>query len=58
MATTTEERIATAPSRPARRSLADRDGFLAWIFLLPSVVYIIALVAVPFGLAIAFSCRT
>jgi multiple sugar transport system permease protein len=40
---------------PARAALADREGFLAWAFLLPSVVYIIALVAVPFFLAIAFS---
>lgn len=38
-----------------RRRLADRDDFLAWVFLLPSVVYIVALVAVPFGLAIAFA---
>jgi len=38
-----------------RRRLADRDGALAWIFLLPSVVYIVALVAVPFFLAISFS---
>lgn len=38
-----------------RRRLADRDGLLAWAFLLPSVVYIVALVAIPFLLAIAFS---
>ena len=38
-----------------RRRLADRDGVLAWLFLLPSVVYIIGLVAVPFFLAIAFA---
>ena len=43
------------PKKLARRSLADRDGALAWLFLMPSVVYIIALVAVPFGLAIAFA---
>ncbi|WP_207933360.1 sugar ABC transporter permease [Actinomadura sp. GC306] len=35
--------------------LADREGFLAWVMLLPSVVYIIALVGVPFLLAIAFA---
>jgi multiple sugar transport system permease protein len=35
--------------------LADRPGALAWIFLMPSVVYIIALVAVPFFLAIGFA---
>jgi multiple sugar transport system permease protein len=39
----------------ARRRLADRDGFLAPLFLLPSVVYIIGLVAIPFFLALAFS---
>ncbi|MPZ62639.1 MAG: ABC transporter permease subunit [Propionibacteriales bacterium] len=39
----------------ARTRLADRDGFLAWIFLVPTVVYVIALVAVPFFLAIAFA---
>jgi multiple sugar transport system permease protein len=44
------------PTRPvARRRFADREGALAWVFLLPSVVYIIALVALPFGLAIAFA---
>jgi ABC-type sugar transport system permease subunit len=42
-------------ARPARRRLADREGALALIFLLPSVVYVIALVAVPFFLAISFS---
>jgi len=39
----------------ARRGLADRDGLLAPLFLLPSVLYIIALVAFPFFLALAFS---
>ena len=38
-----------------RRYLFDRDGVLAPIMLLPSVVYILALVAVPFFLAIAYS---
>jgi multiple sugar transport system permease protein len=38
-----------------RRRLADRDGALAWIFLMPSVLYIIALVAVPFFLAVGFA---
>lgn len=47
---------AAKPSGPAyRRRIVDRDGALAWIFLLPSVVYIVALVAVPFVLAIAFA---
>jgi multiple sugar transport system permease protein len=39
----------------ARARLADRESLLAPLFLLPAVVYIIALVLVPFGLAIAFS---
>jgi multiple sugar transport system permease protein len=51
---TLERRGEAAPPR-LRGTLADREGFLAWIMLLPSVVYIIALVAVPFVLAIAFS---
>jgi multiple sugar transport system permease protein len=59
MATATDQAPAPQqepPVRPAsRRRLADREGALAWIFLLPSVVYIIALVALPFGLAIAFA---
>lgn len=56
MATATEEKVEPTPVRPvARRTLADQDGALAWIFLLPSVVYIIALVAIPFVLAIGFA---
>lgn len=38
-----------------RRRLADREGALAWIFLMPSVAYIILLVAVPFALAIGLA---
>jgi multiple sugar transport system permease protein len=38
-----------------RRYLFDRDGVLAPLMLLPSVVYIVALVAIPFFLAIAYS---
>jgi multiple sugar transport system permease protein len=38
-----------------RRRLADREGFLAWAMLLPAVVYIVLIVAVPFGLAVAFA---
>ncbi len=58
MATTVEP--ATVTPDPAvqpggRRRLADREGALAWLFMLPSVVYIVALVAFPFGLAIAFA---
>ena len=39
----------------AKRRIADRDGVLAWLFLVPSVIYVIALVGVPFVLAIAFA---
>ena len=35
--------------------LTDKEGFLGSAFLLPAVLYIILLIAVPFGLAIAFS---
>ncbi len=35
--------------------LADREGFLGALLLLPAVLYIVALVGVPFFLAIAFS---
>ena len=38
-----------------RRYLLDRSGFLAPVMLLPAVVYIMALVAIPFFLAIAYS---
>jgi multiple sugar transport system permease protein len=39
----------------ARSALADRERFLAAVFLLPAVIYIIGLVALPFLLALAFS---
>ena len=39
----------------ARRRLADRDDLLGWLFLVPSVIYVVALVAVPFFLAIGFA---
>ena len=39
----------------ARATLADREGFLGRVMLLPAVVYIVALVAVPFFVAIAYS---
>lgn len=59
MATATEQPTAQREAPPGgaagRRRLSDREGVLAWTFLLPSVVYIIALVALPFGLAIAFA---
>lgn len=38
-----------------RRKLADNDGVLAWVFLMPSVIYIVALVGLPFILAVAFA---
>jgi multiple sugar transport system permease protein len=48
-----------AASRPVglggRGKVADREGLLAPLFLLPAVVYIIALVAVPFLLALVFA---
>jgi ABC-type sugar transport system permease subunit len=50
----TKPLAASAPGQ-GRRRLADRDNALAWIFLMPSVVYIIGLVAVPFVLAIGFA---
>ena len=37
------------------RRLADRESVLGPLFLLPAIVYIVALVAVPFFIAIAFS---
>jgi multiple sugar transport system permease protein len=43
-----------AAPRPRKR-LADREGALAWVFLMPSVAYILALVAVPFVLAVGFA---
>jgi multiple sugar transport system permease protein len=43
--------VNTAP----RRRLSDRDDVLAWLFLMPSVVYILALVAIPFVLAVGFA---
>lgn len=57
MAQVTRERTAAATpaAAGARRPYADREGFLAWVFLLPSIVYIVALVAIPFFLAIGFS---
>lgn len=40
---------------PARKPLADDERRLAPLMLLPAVVYIIALVAVPFGMALLFA---
>ncbi|HEX2192218.1 MAG TPA: sugar ABC transporter permease [Acidimicrobiales bacterium] len=53
--------MSAAPGTPAtvkerrKRFLLDRDGVLAPLMLLPSVAYIVALVAIPFFLAIAYS---
>jgi multiple sugar transport system permease protein len=55
MTTTAPQRAPTTTRPVAQRGLSDREGFLAWLFLMPSVIYIVALVAVPFGLAIAFA---
>jgi len=38
-----------------RQRIADREGTLAWLFLMPSVIYIIALVGLPFILAVGFA---
>jgi multiple sugar transport system permease protein len=43
------------PALAGRSKLADREGFLAPLFLLPAVVYILALVAIPLVLAVAFA---
>lgn len=51
----TEERVHPPQLSEARARLADREGFLAWLFLVPTVLYVVALVAVPFFLAIAFA---
>lgn len=42
-------------TRPPRRTIADRESLLAPLLLLPAVVYIIALVGIPFVMAIAYS---
>jgi multiple sugar transport system permease protein len=52
MSTVAEPRAA-APQ--GRAKLADREGVLAPLFLLPAVIYIIALVGVPLLLALAFA---
>lgn len=52
---TANRTVQQQPVHAGRRRLADREDVLAWVFLLPSVVYIIGLVALPFFLAIAFA---
>lgn len=44
-----------ADGAAGRVRLGDREGFLARVMLLPAVVYVVALVAVPFLLAIGYS---
>jgi multiple sugar transport system permease protein len=46
---------ARPPEARARATFADRERILAPLFLLPAIVYIIALVAVPFLMALAFA---
>jgi multiple sugar transport system permease protein len=52
-----EAAVTDRPAAPARVKvgIADREGVLGPLFLLPAVAYIIALVGVPFFGAIAFS---
>ena len=52
---TTAETLRARAGAPARRRVTDKEGLLAWLFLMPSVVYIVALVGIPFVLAIAFA---
>lgn len=51
------QEVATTASRDrlSFRRLADREGVLGVAFLAPAIIYIVALVAVPFVIAIAFS---
>jgi ABC-type sugar transport system permease subunit len=54
LAAPAQHRVESQAAIPRRR-FADREGALAWVFLMPSVIYILALVAVPFVLAIGFA---
>ncbi|WP_345354960.1 sugar ABC transporter permease [Actinoallomurus liliacearum] len=45
----------TAPRARRRGALADREGLLTWLFLLPSVIYLTALVLLPVALAVALA---
>ncbi|MCO6010610.1 sugar ABC transporter permease [Actinoallomurus purpureus] len=45
----------TAPDARRRGGPADREGLLTWVFLLPSVVYLTALVVLPLALAVALA---
>jgi multiple sugar transport system permease protein len=58
MTATPQPTLTAAPSAtaaPARRRLADSDRALGWLLLSPALIYIVALVGVPFVLALAFS---
>lgn len=50
-----ESAVYEVAGRARLRYLTDREGVLGPLFLMPAVVYIVALVGVPFFLAIAFS---
>ena len=51
-----EEAVIYRPTEKSKLGhFTDREGILGTLFLLPAVVYIIALVGIPFFLAIAFS---
>ena len=39
----------------SRGRLADREGFLAWAFVLPTIVYLTVLVAVPLCMTVAYA---
>ncbi|MEZ4504376.1 MAG: hypothetical protein R2848_00645 [Thermomicrobiales bacterium] len=56
-ATTTQPRITWTDDEPPPhgRYLLDRSSLLGPLMLLPAVIYIVALVAVPFVLAIAYA---
>ncbi|MFW5898947.1 MAG: carbohydrate ABC transporter permease [Jiangellaceae bacterium] len=54
MTQVTEAPAASRQNVP-RTTLADREGPLAWLFLAPAVVYVIALVGVPLVLAVGFA---
>ncbi|MFL6056777.1 MAG: carbohydrate ABC transporter permease [Actinoallomurus sp.] len=45
----------TPPDARRRAGPADREGLLTWVFLLPSVVYLTALVVLPVVLAVALA---
>jgi len=56
MTTITAPAPPSTPTQPeGKATVADREQLLGRLFLLPSIVYVIALVAVPFFVAIAYS---